>query len=202
MKKLVVLAAFVLFTLSAYAAPVNIVFTSFHQGLWQLGFPYTVSVNGTPGIEVMCDDWARGGLPGQAWQANVTDLGTGNLSLLRFNQLPNALTLYHEVGWLLLQTQVTPSTQWTDINLAVWYTFDQSAPVTTGSQAWLNLAQNEANIGFPGVNFHDVVIYTPLNQFDPDPNSPQELLRPVPEPAAFALLAGGLLGVWGRRRLV
>ena len=54
----------------------------------------------------MCDDWVHGGAPGDTWQANYTNLGTGNLSLLRFNQLPGALTLYDEVGWLLLQTEV------------------------------------------------------------------------------------------------
>jgi len=202
MKKLIATAAFVLCALTAYAAPVNIVFTSFNQGLWQLGFPYTATINGTPDVEVMCDDWAHGGLPGQTWQANYTDLGTGNLSLLRFNQLPNALTLYEKAGWLLLETRVTPYTEWTDINIAVWYTFDNSAPLTSGAIAWLNLAQQEANLGFPGVNFHDVAVYTPTDQYDSNPEGPQELLHPVPEPATIALLAGGLLGVWGRRKLV
>jgi len=128
-------------------------------------------------------------------------LGTGNLSLLRFNQMPNALTLYDEAGWLLLQTQVQPSTQWTDINIAVWYTFYNSTPLTVGAQNWLNLAQQEANAGFPGVNFHDVAIYTPVNQYDSNQNGPQELLTPVPEPTALVMLVGGLLGLWGRRKL-
>ncbi len=167
MKKLIATAAFVLCALTAYAAPVNIVFTSFNQGLWQLGFPYTATINGTPDVEVMCDDWAHGGLPGQTWQANYTDLGTGNLSLLRFNQLPNALTLYEKAGWLLLETRVTPYTEWTDINIAVWYTFDNSAPLTSGAIAWLNMAQQEANLGFPGVNFHDVACIHRLTSMIP-----------------------------------
>jgi len=202
LKKLVVLLVLVFMSAACFAAPVTIVFTSFHNNQWELGFPYTATINGGPEISVMCDDWARGGLPGQTWQANHTDLGSGNLSLVRFNQLPNALTRYDEAGWLLLQTEVTPSTQWTDINIAVWYNFDNSTPLTVGAQNWLNLAQQEANIGFPGVNFHRVSIYTPVDQYDPNPDGPQELLTIVPEPTSLVLLAGGFLGLLARKRFM
>src|SRR5271165_2835392 len=199
---MIVLLGLLLTGVVCFAAPATIVFTSFQApNAWQLGYPYTAAINGVSGIAVMCDDWVHGGGPGQTWQANLTDLGTGNLSLLRFNQMPNALTLYDEAGWLLLQTQVQPSTQWTDINIAVWYTFYNSTPLPVGAQSWLNLAQQEANAGFPGVNFHDVAIYTPVNQYDSNQNGPQELLTPVPEPTALVMLVGGLLGLWGRRKL-
>ena len=121
---------------------------------------------------------------------------------MRFNQLPNALTLYDEAGWLLLQTEVTPSTQWTDINIAVWYNFDHNTPLTIGAQNWLNLAQQEANAGFPGVNFHRVGIYTPVDQYDTNTEGPQELLTIVPEPTSLLLMASGLVGLLARKRFL
>ena len=149
----------------------------------------------------MCDDWAHGGLPGDTWQANFTDLGTDNLSLVRFNQLPNALTLYQEAGWLLIQTRVTTPPQWTDINVAVWYIFDNSTPLTPNAQNWLALVQQEANNGFPGINFHQIAIYTPVNQFDMNVEGPQELLRLVPEPGTLVMLVSGMIGLLGRKFL-
>lgn len=208
MKKLIVLTGLLLAAVSGFAAPATLVFTSFNQGLWQLGYPYTATVNGVSGVAVICGDWAHGGQPGDTWQANVTDLGNGNLANLRFNQLPDAVTLYDEAGWLLLQTQVTQPAQWPDINYAVWHIFDSTAPLGGNAQYWLTQAQQEASNNFPGVNFHDILIYTPLNQYgvdvngNLDPNAPQELLRPVPEPTTLVFLAGGSLGVWVRRKIL
>jgi hypothetical protein len=205
MKYRIVLFGLLLMATACSAAPVTIVFQAFQAPGWQAGYPYFGDVNGVSGVAIMCDDWAHGGFPGQTWQANLTDLGTinaGNIgsSLLRFNQLPNALTLYQEAGWLLLQTNGA-SLKSTNINLAVWYTFDKNAPVTPGSQFWLTAAQNEANRGFPGVDFHSVAIYTPLNQYDPTLDNPQEFLRIVPEPGTLLLLAGGIAGLVARKKI-
>ena len=97
---------------------------------------------------------------------------------------------------------------WTDINFAVWYTFDQDTTLTQGALVWLAQAQQEANLGFPGVDFYQVGIYTPVNQFDPDPNGPQEFLtvlpkqrKVTPEPGTLLLLGSGLAGLWARKRL-
>src|ERR1035441_6674923 len=91
MKKLILLVIGLLaLTASAYAGSATIMFVGFSPGGWESGYPYFVTVNGGPVIDVMCDDWVHGGLPGQTWQANYTNLGTGNLSALRFNQLPGS----------------------------------------------------------------------------------------------------------------
>lgn len=202
-----VISALLLLTVSSFAAPVTIVFTAFQAPLqWQLGYPYTANVNGIPGVAVMCDDWAHGGLPGQTWQANFTDLGainSGNVSSssLRFNQSSISLMNYQEAGWLLLETLVTPRGQaWTDINTAVWHIFDQNTIMTPGAWYWVGQAQNEAGLGFPGVNFSHVGIYTPVNQYDSNPEGPQELLTIVPEPTTLLLAGSAAVGILAKRR--
>ena len=200
MKKLILLVGLLALTGSAYAGPVNMQFIAFQSGGWQVGYPYSLTVNGGL-IAAMCDDWAHGGSPGDTWQANYTNLGTANLSQLRFNQLTGALTLYDEVGWLLLQTRVTQQANWTDINYAVWHIFDSSAPLPGNAPYWLNQAQQEAVNHFPGVNFYQVGIYTPVNQYDANPNGPQEFPTIVPEPGTLLLVGSGLFGLLARKRL-
>lgn len=200
-------------------APVDVAFLGFNGGLWQWGYPYSAYVQGVGDIPVMCDDYAHGGLPGNTWLANPTDLGSGNLSLLRFNNLPGARNMYKEAAWLLLETQTTPKSAWRDMNVAVWHIFDPQAPLTPFASWWLMEAGKEAATSFQGIDFNDVEILTPLDQHSTDPNGPQELmyltsstsstlstgpgsapdLGAAPEPGTLLLLATGLSAVLGRK---
>jgi hypothetical protein len=168
----------------------------------------------------MCDDYFHGGMPGDMWDANITQLGTGNISLTRFNKIVagptslSPLTLYEEAGWILLQTQITNQSEFQSMTYAVWHIFDPNAPLIGDAQFWLDQAMLQAEMHFPGSDFNRVYVITPVNQYDPDPNDPQEFLAlgtdsgliihprggaTAPEPGTLLLLGTGLAGILGRR---
>ena len=127
MRKIFILAVLLCGSLCAFADPTEFTFIGWQGDSWQNGYPYYImESSGNPTIhDVMCDDYAHGGEPGQQWDANITDLGTGNISLTRFNNLPGSnalypLMLYDEAGWILLETEMEPTTQWLNMNSAVW----------------------------------------------------------------------------------
>jgi len=218
MRRLLLLAVLMCGAGYAFAGPTEFTFLAYTGGNWQNGYPYYIT-SGPAGqiIAVMCDDYFHGGSPGQTWEANVTDLGSDNLTLTRFNKFaagPTALTnllLYDEAGWLLLQTLVEPTGEWKDMNSAVWTIFDASAPCDTDCQSWIAAAQQEGKIGFPGVDFNKVYIITPVLQYNPDPNSMQEFMyigedptgsgknQTTPEPGTLVLMATGAAALFRRR---
>ncbi len=205
---------------SAMAAPfpINFTLTAFNNGQWQLGYPYTATIGPFVGIPVMCDDYVHGGLPGDTWRTFATSLGSTDYSDLRFfTGTLSSANLYREAGWLLMQTGANP-TQLTGINQVVWYLFDPNFTLTDPNAAkWLALGLAERLAGFPGVSFTQLLVFTPVFRLDPDPTHPQEMMYfgadfgtlgtgnanvlSTPEPGTLALLAGGLLGVWGRWKL-
>jgi len=155
-------------------------------------YPYTLQVNNYPPFWGMCDDYYHDGTPGDIWMAYLTDLGTGNLATLRFAS--SGLVAYEEAGWILLQTRVTSPPQWADMNFAVWHIFNPTVPIDSAAQNWINLAVQEAQMGFFGVDFNYVMIGTPVDIHAP-PTGDQEFMWITPEPGSLILLASGALGL-------
>jgi hypothetical protein len=180
MRKLLFVLAVLVIGASARADTVNVGLIRYNNGNWAYGYPYFAVVFGfglapvfTP---VLCDDYEHSGNPPSVWRANTTNLGSRDLTLLRFNEEPDALLRYQEAGWLLLQTLNAPRPSWVGINYAIWSLFDPNAPLTPLGAWWLRQAERAASNGFPRTDFTRVEILTPLNQHDPDPNRPQELM--------------------------
>ncbi|HKD85505.1 MAG TPA: PEP-CTERM sorting domain-containing protein [Terriglobales bacterium] len=202
----------------SFAGPEEFTFLAWNNGNWQNGYPYEIQETDNPSgsvIAAMCDDYIHGGSPGDMWFANTTNLGTRDIMLTRFNNVAGpfslySLMLYDEAGWLLLETLTEPTSEWLNLNNAVWNIFDPSSPCDSVCMAWITAAQNEAKIGFPGVDFNRVYIVTPVNQHDRDPHSVQEFLyigedpssqglQSTPEPGTLLLMGTGLLAAFGRK---
>lgn len=223
MRKLCLFLGLLFAAVSAFAGPQpgptarylpNVEFLGWSGGDWTNGYPYYLTYRTGVVTAVMCDDYAHSGQHGDMYDAIITNLGTSNLSNVRFNQLPDALTLYREAGWLLLETLANPQSDWKDINYAVWHIFDTNSPLDQDQQTWLDKAIAEANGGFLGVNFNQVSIITPVNQYGGD-NTMQEFMflndstpppggsmpgGTTPEPSTYLMLGTGALGLWKTRK--
>jgi PEP-CTERM motif len=221
MRRLVLLMALLMCgSLYAYAGPVGPVeftFLAWIGGDWTNGYPYFISGKGDPrAVEVvMCDDYFHGAQVGEKWDANITNLGTDPLTDVRFNNIEpdeeDTLKLYHEAGWILLQTQNNSPLDWKEMNYAVWTLFDTAALCDAECHNWLSLANTAYLEGFPDTDFNKVFIITPVDQHDPDPNGMQEFLairrdplqpdgaQTTPEPGTFVLLGTGVLAMFRKK---
>lgn len=159
-------------------------------------------------VTLFCDDFNNEVTWNQTWQANVTQLGSGDLSNTRYGnpadvallmgQNPyygtyTAAQLYAQAAWLTTQFNQYLSnnpTQIISLQYAIWDLFDPNAPTNAGAQAWILSA--EQNYG--SVNLNNFEIVTNVGPLALT-GQVQEFIVPTPEPGTIALLGIALLGL-------
>ena len=137
---------------------------------------------------VYCVDVAHTVAPGQVWEVNLTNLGTG--VGVGTNTRSANLAAYRQAAWLTTQYALHPDAT-ADIQATIWNLFGSVAGIAPSSDYWFLQAQ--AN--FASLDYSGFLVATDVNMVQA--NSAQEFIVVTPEPSTIALLATGLLGVVG-----
>ncbi|HET8925018.1 MAG TPA: hypothetical protein VFN26_18705 [Candidatus Acidoferrum sp.] len=193
---------FVLFMLvpeaHADGAPVTMVFMGVNganDGQYYVS-PYYGTMNRQT-VVLYCVDIINDVNFGQTWQANVTNLASGNLSNTRYGNsaispvAANAQTLYAEAAWLTTKFANHPS-DYVSLQYALWDLMNPgSEPTSYGNvQNWLNLAA--ANYG--SINLSEFAVVTNIGPVTLT-GQVQEFIVRTPEPGTLALLICGMLAL-------
>jgi hypothetical protein len=210
---LFLVSVFAVPTALADGTPVTMTFSGvngINDGAYYVS-PYTgnMSSNGQSSfVTLFCDDFNNEVTWNQVWQANVTQLSSGDLSNTRYGNAPDVALLqgtnpyyatytpaqlYAQAAWLTTQfnqfLQSNPG-QVIALQYAIWDLFDPNAPTNSAAQAWILCA--EQNFGSVNLNNFEVITnVAPLALTGQE----QEFIVTTPEPETFALLGAGLLSL-------
>jgi hypothetical protein len=139
-------------------------------------------------IFLYCVDFSHEVTPGEQWNANLTNLGTG--VGIGTNTRSGDLALYRQAAWLTTQYALHPDAT-ADIQATIWNLFGAAAGVVPSSNYWFLQAQSN----YASLDYSGFLVATDVNMALS--TSAQEFIIVTPEPASMALLATGLLMVFG-----
>jgi hypothetical protein len=200
----VLLAALILIPMALADGPVTMVFQNVNganDGQYYVS-PYTGTMNGQT-VTLFCDDVLNDVNFGQTWRANVTNLGTAiqsnDFSQTRYGGVPsslvygNAAQTYQEAAWLTTQFG-SNSSNYQDLQYALWFLMNPNLTKYDGAQAWLDMAGTD----YTSIDPKDFLIIT--NTSSPDnplalTGQVQEFLVVTPEPGTFAMVACAMIAL-------
>ena len=157
---------------------------------YQVG-PYTGLLgagSSAQSLFIYCVDVAHTVTPGQQWEVNLTNLGTG--VGIGTNTRSGNLTAYRQAAWLTTQYALHPDAT-ADIQATIWNLFGAAAGIAPSSNYWFLEAQNN----YASLDYSGFLVATDVNMALEA--SAQEFILATPEPSTVILLATGLLGVLG-----
>jgi hypothetical protein len=175
-----------------------------------------LSEPGQPTVDIWCVDFFHEVSNNQTWNANLTNLGSGDLSNtygMRFRGWSEGIAeeRYKAAAWLATQFIVPPSDnkgQWPELQAAIWSLMGKNADgsstafplswvpgVQTNAQGWMGAAIAASQGG--QVNGSE---WTVISDVRGSSYATQEFIaryNVVPEPATLILFATGLVAIAG-----
>ncbi len=180
--------------LPAIAGSVNMQFTGLPTGNNYYGvasYPYDITVNSGQNQWMMCIGYNEHIEGWETWQANVTSVGSLDLS---------THLLDYEAAFLFKMALADQGAD-PNLNAATWYLFEGNPGLTPEAAGFVTLAQSET---YTQGEFGDVLLYSAIpGSENGNLGTAQNFLGPTPEPGTLAMFGSGIIGLAGvlRRKI-
>ena len=179
------------------------------------------SVGSSQAISVFCVDFLNTVTVGQQWAVNVSGL-TDDAAILantRHGDEANAIARYKGTVWLASQLSTASTASKVAIQSAMWEIMTPGNPGVAGESEWVNNVYNAYLSNWYGMDFTGWSVLTQVGAAHVDQGvagqlnatagrqefityqAPITSTSTVPEPGTYALMATGLVGVFGAARL-
>lgn len=204
----------ILFGTSLFASVVQVSYinapTGANDGTYYV-LPYAITVNGVA-TSAICYDIFDDIAGSQTWYANELTVAEAATSGF-FGAIPNALSLYREIGWLSVQSYANAAAQ-VDLQHNIWNVFggSQTYVVNQGPGSYSAALATAQASGYAGFDFSTVAFLVPVDGIAGDASgqafvigttsTTTSVAAQTPEPGTIAMLGGGLMAmaIGSRRR--